>query len=171
MTARAALVLLCVGCGSRSEQETPSLRIDVVSIESDVELVPEPGLGAALHVEYASGGTWRALFTCDTEVSGYACDYDMIASVEPPLYLTVDRVNEFEPEDYWYRIDRGAVHVLALTAFDEDEVTLRSEAGAALRVDLLLDGFPVRQAVVWAAEGRVRTSAPTLPLEFLPDDP
>jgi hypothetical protein len=174
MTRRRIALLLAVGCaacGGHSERANPTARIDTVSIESDVGLVAEPGLGAAAHVEYHSGGGWRVVFTCDTELSGYVCDYDLIASVDPPGELSLNRANDFETDDYWYRVDEGAVRVLAFTAFDRDEVSLLTEPGVPLRIDLLLDGAEVRRAVAWPSDGSVRTSAPTLPLEFLPESP
>jgi hypothetical protein len=165
------LCSLCVGCGGRAEQDGPRLHIAAVGIEPDVELVPEPGRGAGTHIEYRRGGDWRFVFTCDTELSGYVCDYDLIASVEPPLELSVVRVDDFESDDYWYRIDRGAIRILAFTAFDRDDLELRSEAGAVLRVDVLLDGLPVPDTLAWATNGSVQTGAPTLPLEFVPEAP
>lgn len=162
---------LAGACGGSAEQPNPTARIDTVEIEADVALIPEPGRGAATHLEYFAGGEWNVVFTCDTELSGYVCDYDLVASVEAPLALEAVRARDFEPDDTWYRLDRGAIHVLAFTAFDSDAITLRTEPGTALRIDVLLDGVPVQSAVAWAARGSVRTRAPTLPLELLPDRP
>jgi hypothetical protein len=172
--ARTLLLVSCVssaGCGSSPDQNNPTLRVDQVGIEPDVELVPEPGRGAAVHVEYRSGGQWTVVLTCDTELSGYVCDYDVILSVEPPLELGTVRVRDFEREDYWYRIDSGAIRILAFTGFDRDELSLRTDPDAVLRLDALLDGSEVPSAVAWAADGAVRTGAPTLPLEFVPQAP
>jgi hypothetical protein len=159
--------LAAVGCGAGAS-ENPTLRIERVSIDSGEELRAEPGRGVGVHVEVDRRGRWTTFFTCDTEESGYPCDFDLLASVEPPFELRDVRPRELELDDFWYRVDGGAIHVFAFTAFDVDEISFDAPVGEKLRIDVLLDGRSTREVVAWVDDGAARTSAPSMPFELVP---
>lgn len=164
-----ALSLGLLACGS-ADDRNPTLRVDRVRIDSGQELSSEPGRGVGAHFEVDGRGRFTAFFTCDTKQSGYVCAFDLIASVEPPLELRDVRGDDLELDDYWYRIDAGAVRLFAFTAYDVDELRFSAPRGAAVRIDLLLDGASAAEAAAWVGGGRVRQGAPSMPFEFVPTE-
>lgn len=162
------LVFLLSGCGEADSVELPRLRVARVPIDTDVELEAPPGQGVGTHVEARSGGEWELFFTCDTEVSGYACEFDVIVSVEPGASLVDIDSNASSSFDFLRRIDAGAVSLFAHTSYEIDWLRFSTSAGETLRIDVLLDGAYVPETVFWSARGSVRSGAPTMPLELTP---
>jgi hypothetical protein len=143
------------------------LYVDQVAIDREVELDVEPGRGVGAHLEVDSEGTWNVSFTCDTELSGYVCGFDLVASVEPPFEIARVRERDFEFDDLWLRHDAGAMQLLLYTAYDVDGISFRVDPDVPLRIDLLLDGVPAPEVVAWSSGTSVRVGAPTMPVEFV----
>lgn len=159
------------GCGTVERHEPGVLDVNEVEIEADVWLDAEPGYGAAVFVEYASGGAWEVFTTCDTELSGFVCAYDVLLSVEPGLRLRDVQGVELETEDAVLRHERGVVQLLAYTAFGFDGLRLRTAPGATLRVDAWLDGYADPLNIVWNGYGSVQRGGGTNPLDLTPNTP
>src|SRR5687768_2242293 len=47
----------------------------VVEIDSDRTMTATGGEGVGVFVEYATGGKWHVFWTCDTAISGQACQF------------------------------------------------------------------------------------------------
>lgn len=160
-----------VACATVERHEPGILDVNEVEIESDVWLDTEPGYGAAVFVEYTSGGEWEVFTTCDTELSGFVCAYDVLLSVEPGQRLRDVQGVDLEVEDAVVRHDRGVVQLLAYTAFGFDRVRLRTAPGATLRVDAWLDDYADPLVIVWNGYGSVQRGGGTNPLDLTPNTP
>lgn len=163
-----SLFVLLTGCGGAEDGGNPTLRIDRVRIDPGAELELEAGRGVGAAVEVDAEGRFGLTFACDTARSGYACDFDVIASVEAPARLTQVRAKNLEAEDFWYRIDVGALRVFSRTAYDLDEVSFRAPLGEAVRLDVVLDGLSATEPLAWTERGVVQTGAPSMPFELVP---
>jgi hypothetical protein len=155
-------------CGAQDDTDLLTLRVERVSVDTDVSLEPVPGQGAGAHFDVDADGNWRVQLTCDTELTGYVCDFDVLVSVEPPASLSSTRAYDLERDDaYWY-VDSGALRLLTYTAFDVDELTFHADPDEPLRIDVLLDGAYVPGTIAYSSQGKVRTLAPSMPMELVP---
>ena len=142
-----------------------------VSIENDVLLDVEPGLGAGLYVEYYTGGDWYVFTTCDTARSGFGCDFNV--SIEVPSGRGIFGVGgddlEFAEDDVSSGFD--SLYLSTRTFDDYDGVHFSTDAGTTLRLDFDLDGLTQPEVLFWNSKGRIRSDAPTLPLDLKPEAP
>lgn len=161
------LVLASSGCLLVSDHAHDSAVY--TTIDADHVLDTVPGEGAALFVEYRSGGTWRLWTTCDTLVSGHSCDFEAHLTASSSIGLVdeiglefVDEVRVFEP---------NALSFYAHTTTQTDAVEFTTAPGAAIEVELLLDGYVAPSYFVWFAAGVVHDGAHGSPVVFEPNTP
>jgi len=142
----------------------PNSDVIGVSIDPGATLEADPGEGVGVFVELQDNGNWRVWTTCDTELTGYSCAFD--------LYLTGDGVRLYDTEDlegYDGASDFGdEVDVTLDTDNDTDGVVVSSAAGAPLRLEVWLDGAPDGEFVYWVQNGAIRQGAPSNPVDFIP---
>jgi hypothetical protein len=130
-----------------------------------------PGEGAGVFVEYESGGAWHVFLACDSEISGYACVWDLVLSVAAPARLAVE-AEALESDDLAYVQDVDqVVRVVTTTDYDFDGVWLTTDPGETLRIDALLDGYPAHKYLYWVSGGGMHRGAPTNPLDLTPTAP
>ncbi len=158
-------------CVTVERHEPGVLLVNEDEIEADVWLDTEPGYGAGVFVEYTSGGEWEVFTTCDTELSGFGCSYDIVLSVEPGRRFRDVQELELEREDAVVRYDRGVIQFLAYTAFGFDRLRFRTTPGATLRVDAWLDDHADPLVIVWNGYGSVQRGGGTNPLDLTPNTP
>jgi len=154
--------------GYASSTSTNVLRVDIDTGET---LTADAGQGAGLFVEYVTGGAYHVFSTCDTDKSGFSCEWRMVASVDPTLALSVKDDGDLEKDDVITRIDKGAVNLLFNSDSDFDGAVLTVPAGEKLRLNVLLDGAVDASLVNWVSDGSVRTGAPSDPVDFVPTSP
>lgn len=86
--AGALATLLATGCGvdhpTRMHSAPPACVAPAIGlprafVAPDQALTTDPGQGAGIFVEYASGGHWHLWASCDTGQTGYACEWDLYA--------------------------------------------------------------------------------------------
>jgi len=121
----------------------------------------DPGGGAGAIVEYAGDGLWRVTVTCDTNLSGYDCLWDLeVTPIDAPIITLAP--DGLEDRDSLGRFvlpaEMEKVGFVADTASDLDGFTLETEPGAGLRVDALLDGSCAGPFVSWIEESDVVAS-------------
>ncbi len=157
-------------CGSRSDAEAEpfGLHVAEVGIEPDVGIDVQPGVGAGLFLETTSAGQWTLMTACDSDYSGYACDWDVVVSVAPGARLRAIEIWDAERSDDVFRIDSGALQWLALTGSDIDGLTFETDPGEPLRVDVLLDGESDPRFIYWNWDGAVQSGAPSDPVDLVP---
>lgn len=123
-----------------------------------------PGEGAGVFVEYLGFGEWRIQATCDTDLSGYACLYDVYISADGLSYITEDGL---ESGDF---IDENieSVHVGFDTDYDIDGVYFSTFEDAPALIEVWLDGSPDSRYTFWIENGDVWSGMPTNPTFFVP---
>lgn len=140
-------------------------------IDTDAKINTEPGKSAGVFVEYATGGHWQLLMTCDTVNNGAPCAWDIIVTPEDGRSISnvqrqdleadtdsVGRYPEF-PDSY---------QVIAETRDDTDGITFDTEPGTAIQVDSYLDGKCALPYFFWVGDGAAHTGAPSNPLVLIP---
>ncbi len=142
----------------------PAAEIYSVSIDEGAQLQADPGEGVGVFVEYQGAGLWRIWTTCDTNVTGASCTFDLyLEGFSVDLSASEDLEGSDEIEE------RGDLLRLALsTGADTDGVVVQAEDDQPLRVEVWLDGALDGQYVSWVSGGEVRTSPPSNPVDFTP---
>jgi hypothetical protein len=142
----------------------PDPEIIAVGIDEGASLEADPGAGVGVFVEYQGGGDYRIWTTCDSEVTGYSCAFD--------LFLTADSLRVSDTEDlegFDEASDLGdEVDVSLDTDVDTDGVVVTTLDGAPLRLEVWLDGAPDAEFVYWVQGGVIRQGAPSNPVDFVP---
>lgn len=140
------------------------------TIDADVLLETDPGLGAGAFIEYAAGGRWRIFTSCDTLSSGFSCLWDVIVSPLAGNALFAAAAEELEPGDSltW---DADSVRLIAHTDVGFDGFSVEAEPGGAVRVDALLDGECANRYMFWNGDGGRHEGSPSNPLDLVPNTP
>jgi hypothetical protein len=171
-----ASALLFVGCGPTPtgyvQPQADPVQVFAVDVDTGETLEGHPGQGYGVFVEYAAGGDWHLWTTCDSDVTGYACRWDLIASVDATSTLEVTDKTELEAPDQVLRIHQGAVRLVFQTDSDTDGVRLAATPGEPLSLDLEWDGpFIPSSTLSWFGGGAVHSGAPSNPVDLMPTTP
>ena len=170
----AALLLpaLASGCfiyddGVRNDPFAPERSV-YTTIDAGYTLSTSLGDGAAVFIEYESGGVWRAWTSCDTNLTGFGCMFDVHFSSQAPIETVA--TSGLETEDF---VEEGAAQLsfYSTTYGSSDGVEFRTAPGALVSVELLLDGQVAPRYFVWYGNGVVRDGANGSPVVFQPDLP
>ena len=109
LTASAALALGATGCaftGSASLDTTDpyvepapiETTIAAVSIDPGATMAADPGYGVGVFAQYDQGGFWTVYTTCDTEISGTSCNFDILAYADARVQRIYGGTNEIMKE-------------------------------------------------------------------------
>lgn len=154
------------------EPQGDPVHVYSVTVDTGETLVAQPGQGYGVFVEYAAGGEWHVFTTCDADVTGYSCAWDLIASVDGTETLAVTDQTDLEAPDKVLRIDPAAVRLVFQTDSDTDGVRLTGTPGEPLSLDLEWDGpFAASSTLSWFGGGAVHTGAPSDPVDLTPTAP
>lgn len=147
--------------------DDPGLDAEAVVATIDVGAtigVVDPGQGAGIFVEAVAEGQWRVFTTCDTDVNGYACAWD--------IYLRGDGVDLTDTEglegDDELVAGTGAIDGYFLTDSDVDGILFAATPGATVELTTLLDGAAAPTYIYWVGDGVQNEGAPTDPIVFQP---
>jgi hypothetical protein len=174
-------LLVVVGCDDGSDEVIyiddyePICDSGVVTADIDraVFLELDPGYYAQASIEYAGDGFWRVAVSCDTQVSGYRCFWDLVVSpIDAPLdSAETEGLEDQDDAEIFFRAPGvEAVRFTTETTFDVDAFTLATEPGAGLRVDALLDDACAGPYLSWSENGEV-VGSPTQVTELYPVEP
>lgn len=146
---------------------------DVVTsaIDADAALEVAPAEGVGVFVEYQSGGRWIVYTSCDTDVSGYDCLFDVVVRTLDGATISAIAPDDLERQDRLELIGADVAQLESLTARDFDGFSLDTEPGAALSVDVLLDEGCGNSYVYWIGDGAIHEGAPSAPLWLEPNQP
>lgn len=175
----ACLLGATVACSSDRGSATGSSAIDVPAAAIDTGATfedLEPGRRTALFVEYASGGHWRAFVSCDTSRSEAPCEWDVIASSAHPLTdIELGHASGGGWTEPSPAADEGSVlsgiRFVASTTTDLEGVRFTTTPGAAVRLDVVLDGVPEGRFLHWVGGGAIHRGAPVSILDLVPTAP
>jgi hypothetical protein len=158
------------GVAQDDHQHNQEPGVASAGIDADATLVDiQAGRGTGLFVEYQSGGSWRIFTSCDTELSGFACTWDVIVTPIDAALESV-RTEDLERDDFG-GIDGADGRLISDNDFDFDGIVFASTPGAAIRLDVFLDGAPGGKYVYWVENGGLHRGAPTNPVDLIPSAP
>lgn len=125
----------------------------------------DPGFGTGLFVEVAEDGVWHVFATCDTELSGYVCAWDVDVWAEG-----IDLVEEddLEIEDDVDRYEDDGLYAYLENDTDVDGFWFTTAPGATVQLTMLLDGASQPTFVYWVGDGVQNEGAPTNPINLEP---
>jgi hypothetical protein len=135
------------------------------SIDADVFLDLDPGMGVGVTAEYASDGVWRFAATCDSLVSNAGCNWTLLVA---PIDGTIDdyEAEALEDVDIIQRYpsmagstEEDGVHLDSLTDDDDiDAFSVFATPGAGMFVSASIDGNCGGPFFFWTDGGDVKTS-------------
>ena len=140
-------------------------------VDTDQTLEADAAEGVGIFVEYLAGGHWHVFTTCDTDLSGAACLFDIVlttASTEPVIGVGPDGL---ESSDVVELSGDHNVRALLDTDYDFDGLYLQTEPGSVLSIDALLDDACGNAYVYWIGDGAIHSGAPSTPFELEPSAP
>jgi hypothetical protein len=139
-----------------------------VDIDPGASMASTPGEGVGLFVEYAGNGHWNVFTTCDTNISGAACSFDVVLSADPGVFLDNVQGQDLSGGDVVALHDDGSIHLVAETSFGMNGLSFDADPGAAIEVDMLLDGSAQPRFVYSVSGGVLQDGAPSNPVDFVP---
>lgn len=144
----------------------------LVNVDTDEPLDAKPGDGVGIFVEYYNGGHYRIWTTCDTDISGATCSFDIFTSVDTSSNISGIVEENLEGFDsITFNQGQGAVDLHFETDYDYDAMEIDVTPGAILRVEAYLDGVSEPRFVYWFGDGVLHQGAPTNPVDFFPSIP
>lgn len=157
------------GSNGRNSYYTPPPatqgNIESATIDADQLLDADPGAGAGAFIEYESGGIYHVTTSCD---AGQACNWDIVVTpLDDAALLGVAPV-DLESDDSVTIGSGNQVRFVALTGKDFDGFTLKTDPGAAIEVDALLDNAAANRYVFWVGDGALVSGAPSNPVDLVP---
>ncbi len=145
----------------------PTANIDTGATMSDIK----PGDGVGLFVQYAAGGLWTIMFTCDTAVTGLSCPWSINAlTVDGSAISSVDQ-QQLDSED---SIDHSTPNVLlydGITTTELDQFGFQAAAGIPIGIDIIsLQGEPnPNRYVFWIGDGGLNRGVSSLSFNLQPN--
>ena len=156
-----------------SQQPDPMVECGTVArstIDVDSQIDIDPGAGAGVFIEYATGGHWHVRTSCDTAKGSAACVWDVLVSPETGHSLSNFAPEALESNDslHEYVSSPGTWQLNANTSSDIDGFTFDGDPGAAVEVDALLDGVCAVPYFFWVGDGALHPGSPSNPLILAP---
>jgi hypothetical protein len=142
----------------------PPGEIFTVGIDEGAQLEADAGSGVGIYVEYQGAGGFRVWTTCDTELSGYACSFDIFA-----IGAGMGRGFGEDLEGNDELVANGEeLYAYLETDYDTDGFRFRMADGAPMRLEVYLDGNSEPRFVYWVSGGVLQRGAPSNPVDFQP---
>lgn len=138
--------------------------IESVPIDAGSGLSADPGEGAGVFVEFLGDGQWNVWLTCDTELTGRSCAYDIYATANGIVATGED---DLEADDGLYE-DFNSLQLSADTTVDFDDMLFTTDPGEPVEIEVWLDGQLDGSLVFWVADGTILKGLPTNPTLFVP---
>lgn len=135
----------------------------VVLIDSDRTMTAQGGEGVGVFVEYASGGKWHLFWTCDTAITGQACQF-LIRATAKDGTLSVPDKNVEPAESFEFE---------SLTKTEVNEVFFTAKAGTDVEIEAVIGGELSSKFFFFVQNGVVNgdyTGILTDPLIFRPSN-
>lgn len=151
-----------------SSTSTPSGNVEQATIDADELLDVEPGDGAGAFIEYESGGTYHITTSCDV-AGGVDCAWDIVVTPLDGAPLESLTPVDLEKDDTVTIGSPNAVRLVASTGRDFDGFSFKTDPGAAIEVDALLDDAPANRFLFWVGDGALHGGAPSNPVDLIPN--
>jgi hypothetical protein len=143
-----------------------------VVIDPDKALQQDPGDGAGVFVEYATGGHWHVWTSCDTNHSKAICNFTAFLTVDSGGQISNVQEESLETDDR-ATLDtaESSVELNVHTSAEFDGVTFDATPGARVQLEVYLDNDPDPRLVYWVGADVLHQGAPTDPINFEPVAP
>lgn len=135
----------------------------VVLVDADRTMTAQGGEGVGVFVEYASGGKWHMFWTCDTAITGQACQFLIQATAKDGL-LTIPEKGVEPAESFEFE---------SLTRTEVNEVFFTAKAGSDVQIEAVIGGEHSSKFFFFVQDGVVNgdyTGILTDPLIFRPSN-
>jgi hypothetical protein len=132
--ALALLVTTSTGCVvETSPSPPPAPSLTLATVDTGATLTAPAGTGAGVFVEYQPGGHWHIWWTCDTDISGLPCTFnvDAIAQTGNITNVSGDRL---ESNDVLSTPGPNEVSLQTDTSTGVDGVFFDTDPGATINV-------------------------------------
>lgn len=130
--------------GGQTDTSADPLR---VIVDTDQIMEATPGEGVGVFVEYARGGKWNVWWTCDTAITGRACNFD--------VRLSADALNVGESTAALSHLAPSSVAVSTSTSNDVDRISLTTAPGGVLTLEAYVDGVRDPAYIFFVQNGQV----------------
>jgi hypothetical protein len=151
--------------------DTTPVAIPDVVVDPGAQMSASPGEGVGLFVQYQGDGRWDLFTTCDTAVTGAACNFDVVISADPGVYFSGIVGTDLGPSGSVSLQSDGSIRLVTDTDFATDGVSFDADAGATIEVDVLLDGVAQPQFIFAVSNGVLLQGMPGNPVDFTPAAP
>lgn len=150
----------------------PAENPDLESIDTGATMSVSAGHGAGLFVEYLGNGAWSVYTSCDTLETERDCEFDVIFAVAEGVTISAPTLNhDPEADDRLVSQSSGSFRLFANTQKALDGVSFNTDAGAAIQIDMLLDGQARPELINWISGATHVAGTTTNPVNFLPTAP
>lgn len=122
-------------------------------IDSNETLTATAGEGVGVFVEYVSGGIWNVWWTCDTNLTGSACNFRVDASM---VEGAIEELDASAAGGGATRPADNRVVVTATTGADIHGISFKASPGAELLLDATLNGVRDGSFIFFVQDGKVR---------------
>ena len=124
------------GSGGSSGGTAPQAML--VDVDTNRTMSARPGLGVGVFTEYVAGGQWHVWWTCDTNVTGFGCTFDV--TVTTGAAITNLNGQGLEANDQIAQTSPNSIHLLTQTSTGIDGATFETEPGAVITLDAKMNG-------------------------------
>ncbi len=165
--AAAVLSLACVADASSSGYSTgggysgggtsdvPSATSPMlVEVDTGKTMSAQPGDGVGVFVEYAAGGKWHVWWTCDTNQTRQACDFN-VAIASQSGALTYVKSEAFSTGDVLSIDAPQQISAATRTTTEVHGLTFETAAGASIRLDASVSGLKDSGFIFFVQDGVV----------------
>ncbi len=135
-----------------------------VSVDPGKTLVAVPGAGAGIFITYAGSGHWSLTWTCDTNLSGKSCVFDVSVAAGSVAGLTSTPADSI--------VSQGATNFRVQTATGTtlDGASFDTSPGGSIVFSGTINGQAMPSLVFYVSDGKTAT-APSDPIELVPASP
>lgn len=135
-----------------------------VSVDVGKTLVASPGDGAGIFITYAGSGHWNLTWTCDTNLSGKSCTFDVSVAAGSVAGLTATPADAIVSQSATnFRVETATGTTLDGASFD-------TAPGGSIVFSGTINGQPMPSLVFYVSDGKTAT-APSDPIELVPNAP
>jgi hypothetical protein len=155
--------------GGPPADQTITTTPEKAAIDTGATINVSAGAGVGVFVQYATGGQWTITTACDTNSSGFGCNFDLFVSgVDPSTTINNPQGQSLSGADTVDLQADGSVHLGTNTSTGLDGLTFTTTPGATIELETFLDGVPQPRFVYWVGDRVLHEGAPTDPIDLAP---